>query len=143
MEHQVEEFVEKTPEELLAEKARREERSRIRREEQRRAQELAWREFMRSERRELELRKEGQLSDLLVEPLSGEPSPALKRLVAEDRRQAREGLVALMSGGKVTYKQVEDLSEEDMPARIAANRLRTAWLKELQDGWLARDGNVS
>lgn len=137
----MEEFAEKTPEEELAEKARREERSRIRREEQRRAQELAWEEFMRSERRELELRKEGQLAELLVEPLSGEPSPALQRLVAEDRRQAREGLVALMSGGKVTYKHVDDLSEEDMPTRIAANRLRTSWLKELQDGWLAREGN--
>ncbi len=47
-----------------------------------------------------------------------------------------------MSGGKVSYKHVEELSEKDMPARIAANRLRTTWLKERQDGWLGRgDGS--
>ena len=140
MDHRTEESVEKTLEEELAEKARKEERSRLRREEQRLAQERAWKEFMRSERRELELRKEGQLAERLVGPLTGEPSPALRRLVAEDRRQARDGLVALMSGGKVTYKHVDDLSENDMPARIAANRLRTSWLKELHDDWLAHEG---
>jgi hypothetical protein len=41
-----------------------------------------------------------------------------------------------MSNGKVFYKHVEGLSEEDMPARIAANRLRTTWLKERLDGWI-------
>lgn len=143
MNHPAEEVAEKTPEEELAEKVRREERSRLRREEQRRAQELAWKEFMRSERRQLKLRKEGQLAERLTGPLAGEPSPALQRLVAEDRRQARDGLVALMSGGKVTYKHVDDLSEDDMPARIAANRLRTSWLKELHDDWLAHEGHSS
>jgi hypothetical protein len=66
----------------------------------------------------------------------------LERLALEDQRQAEEGLVALMSGEKVSYKHVEELSEKDMPARIAANRLRTTWLKERQDGWLGR-GEVS
>ena len=47
-----------------------------------------------------------------------------------------------MSGGKVPYKRVEELSEEDMPARIAANRLRESWLKGRRDGWLgSRDGS--
>jgi hypothetical protein len=36
----------------------------------------------------------------------------------------------------VFYKHVEGLSEEDMPARIAANRLRTTWLKERLAGWI-------
>jgi hypothetical protein len=60
----------------------------------------------------------------------------LQRLVSEDRRQAERGLVALMSGGKTVYKDIRDLAPEDMPARNAANRLRTTWLKERRDGWL-------
>jgi hypothetical protein len=44
--------------------------------------------------------------------------------------------VALTSNGKVYYKLVEELTEEDMGARIAADRLREAWLKERRDGWL-------
>lgn len=93
---------------------------------------------MQDERRELELRKEGQLARLLGDPLPGEPPAALQRLASEDRRQAEEGLVALISNGKVFYKRLEELSEGDMPARIAASRLRTTWLKERLDGWLGR-----
>ena len=54
----------------------------------------------------------------------------MERLASEDRRQAQQGLVALMSGGEVSYKRVNELSPEDVPAGIAANRLRTPWLKE-------------
>ena len=43
-----------------------------------------------------------------------------------------------MSGGKVLYKLLEELSPKDMAARAAANTLRTTWLKERRDGWLAR-----
>ena len=101
---------------------------------------------MRKERRELELRKEGQLAGLLGEALAGEPPAALQRLAREDQRQAEEGLVALTSNGKVYYKLVEELTEEDMGARIAADRLREAWLKERRDGWLdygARKGKAA
>ena len=120
-----------------------EERSRARQERRRRAWEeerreallAAWESFVQEELRELELRKDGQLARLLGEPLPGESPAALQRLASEDRRQAEEGLVALMSNGKVFYKHVEELTEEDMPARVAANRLRTAWLKERLDAW--------
>ena len=105
-------------------------------------QAAAWESFVNAERRELELRKEGQLAGLLGEPLPAESPAALERLAYEDRRQAREGLVALMSGGKVSYKRLEELSEGDMPARIAANRLRETWLKERRDGWSAHGGKV-
>jgi hypothetical protein len=116
---------------------RAEERSRrARQEECSRAQLAAWKSFMQAELRGLEQRKDGQLARLLGEALPGEPPATLQRLASEDRRQAEEGLVALMRNGKVFYKHVERLSEEDMPARIAANRLRTTWLKERQDGWL-------
>jgi hypothetical protein len=135
------ERAERWQEDLVRKRAR--ERKREQAEEKSRAQQAAaWERFMHTELRELELRKDGQLAKLLGEPLPWEPAAALKRLAHEDQKQAEEGLVALMSGGKVSYKHVEQLSPEDMSARIAANRLRTTWLKERQDRWLGR-GEVS
>jgi hypothetical protein len=113
-----------------------EERSRLREEERSRARKAAWESFMRKERRELKRRKEGQLAELLGQTLAGESPAALRRLAREDQRQAEEGLVALTSNGKMYYKLVEELTEGDMAARIASDRLREAWLKERQDGWL-------
>jgi len=95
---------------------------------------------MRKERRELVLRKDGQLARLLGEALAGETPAALQRLALEDQRQAEEGLVALTSNGKTYYKLVEELTEADMGARIAADRLREAWLKERRDRWLDYGG---
>jgi hypothetical protein len=116
------------------------ERRRLKEEERIRARKAAWESFMRRERRELELRKEGQLAGLLGEALAGESQAALRRLAREDQRQAEEGLVALTSNGKMFYKLVEELTEGDMGARIAADRLREAWLKERRDGWLDYGG---
>jgi hypothetical protein len=127
---------------------RAEERRRARREERRQAQQehrsqarlAAWKEFMQEERHELELRKGGQLARMLGEPLPGEPPAEVLQLASEDRNQAEEGLVALMSDGEVFYKHLEDLSEGDVPARIAATSSRTAWLKERQeDRWFGRE----
>jgi hypothetical protein len=101
-------------------------------------QTAVWDQFTQTERRELELRKDGQLAKLLGEPLPGELPATLQRLASEDQSQAERGLVALMSGGKTSYKYIVDLCPEDMPARIAANRLRSTWLKERRDRWLAR-----
>jgi len=95
---------------------------------------------MHRERREVELRKDGQLAALLGGALAGESSAALQRLARADQRQAEEGLVALTSNGKVYYKLVEELTEGDMAARIAAARLREGWLKERRDGWLDYGG---
>jgi hypothetical protein len=122
----------------LAPKRAKERRNQARQEELSRARRVAWESFMQAERLELELRKDGQLAKLLGKPMQGEPPAVLQRLASEDRRQAEEGLVALTSNGKVFYKHVEGLSEEDMPARIAAKRVRTTWLKERLDGWLGR-----
>jgi hypothetical protein len=98
---------------------------------------------MQEELQELEKRKAGQLAELLGEALPGEPSAALERLASEDRRQAQDGLVALMSMGKMSYKHLDELSPEDMPGRVAAIRLRTTWLKERRDGWLAQGRSAS
>jgi hypothetical protein len=116
------------------------ERRRLKEEERIRARQAEWESFMRKERRELELRKAGQLATLLEEALPGESSSALRRLARQDQRQAEEGLVALTGNGKTYYKPVEELEEEDMAARIAAERLREAWLKERRDRWLAYGG---
>jgi hypothetical protein len=121
---------------LARERAERD-RAREKREREHRAQEeAAWELFMREELREVELRKDGQLARLLGDPLPGEPAAALRRLCSEDQRQAEEGLVALMSKGKICYKRVDELCPEDRPARLAANRARMTWLKERRDGWL-------
>jgi colicin import membrane protein len=114
-------------------------RKRAQAEEQKRAQRVAaWEWFIEEERRELELRKEGQLAGLLGEPLPGESAAALQRLASEDQRQAEEGLVALIRDGKMFYKNIEDLCPEDRLARIAAERLRMTWLKERGEAWLKR-----
>src|SRR5215211_6256123 len=112
------------------------ERRRLKEEERIRARQAEWESFMRKERRELELRKDGQLAALLDEALAGEPSAALRQLARQDQKQAEEGLVALTSNGKTYFKPVEELEEEDMASRIAAERLREAWLKERRDQWL-------
>jgi hypothetical protein len=122
---------------LARERAERD-RAREKREREHRAQEeAAWELFMREELREVELRKDGQLARLLGDPLPGEPAAALRRLCSEDQRQAEQGFVALMCRGKISYKRVDELSPEDRPARLAANRARMTWLKERRDGWLA------
>ena len=119
---------------------RREERRQFHKEERSRARLAAWEAFMQAERRELELRKNGQLARMLGDPLPGETISIVERLASEDRRQAEEGLVALMHDGEVFYKRLEELTEEDMPARIAASRLRTTWLKERQeDRWFGHE----
>ena len=100
----------------------REERRRLKEEERSRARKAAWESFMRKERRDLELRKEGQLAELLGEALAGEPPAALQRLAREDQRQAEEGLVALTSNGKVYYKLVEELTEEETSTPRVADR---------------------
>jgi hypothetical protein len=119
-------------------------RKRARREEDERAsRDAAWKRFVRTEMREMELRKDGQLAGLLdrmrgtATAAQGTELPsALRRLAFEDRRQAEQGLVALMRGGTVSYKRLDALTREDGPARVAANRARTTWLKERRDGWI-------
>lgn len=133
----------KREQEIAAERnrAQNEERRLAKQEEARRARLAAWETFVQMEYRNLELRKSGQLAGLLGEPQPGESPAALQRLAAADQRQAEERLVTLMSNGKTFYKHIEELSEEDMPARKAAMRLRTTWLKERRDGWLGRAGD--
>ena len=117
-----------------------EERRQAQQQERSQARRVAWEEFIQAERRALELRKNGQLATMLGEPLPWESPAELVRLASEDRRQAEEGLVALMHDGEVFYKHLDELSEGDMPARNASNRLRETWLKERQqDRWFGHE----
>ncbi|CAN5872488.1 hypothetical protein BH23ACT11_BH23ACT11_27690 [soil metagenome] len=129
-------------EKLAAEQTRvqNEQRRIAKNEEVRRARLATWKSFMQTVQRDLDLRKDGGLARLLGNPQPGESPAALQRLATADQSQAEEQMVTLMSGGKTFYKHIEELSEEDMPARIAAERLRTTWLKERRDGWLGRRG---
>lgn len=123
------------------EEQRQEDLARKREQDEKRKQaerEAAWEKFTQAERRELGLRQDGQLARLLGKALPGEQPATLQRLADDDQRQAEAGMVALMCNGKTSYKHIEDLRPEDMPARIAANRLRTTWLKERRDRWLGR-----
>jgi hypothetical protein len=85
------------------------------------------------------MRNGGQLGRLLGKPLPGEPPAALERLAEEHRQQAEDGVVALMSRGKVYCKHLDELCPDDMPERTAANRLRTTWLKQRGDVWLGQE----
>ncbi len=110
---------------------------------ERAARDAAWERFVKAEVLEMAFSKDGQLAGVVDGMRGASPATlpvALWRLASEDRRQAEEGLVALMRGGKVSYKRLDALTREDGPARVAANRARTTWLKERRDGWLGRGG---
>lgn len=90
----------------------------------------SWRRFLEAERRELRARREGKLARLLMITLPEESKDELERIVEEDRRRAEEGLVELRRGDEVFYKHIDDLTGEDMPARMEAEASRAAWLTE-------------
>ena len=70
------------------------------------------------ERQVLVLRANGLLAYLLEDPVPGEAREDLDRMAAEDQRLAREGLVRLAGeDGELSYKHVDELSLEDVPAR--------------------------
>src|SRR5918998_2015111 len=73
----------------------------------------SWERFLRTERRMLQARKNGQLAKALAGRLPTESREELARMASEDRRRAEEGLVALMSEeAKLFYKHIKELSTE-------------------------------
>lgn len=90
----------------------------------------SWRRFLEAEQRELWARREGKLARLLMITLPEESKDELERMVEEDRRRAEEGLVELRRGDEVFYKHIDELTAEDMPARMEAETARAAWLTE-------------
>jgi len=85
-------------------------------------------EFMEMERGRLQEHASGKLAEALGHALPGESQEELDRIAQEDQRLAQEGMVKLKVGEEVSYKHVEELTREDRPARIAAEREEVAWL---------------
>jgi hypothetical protein len=93
----------------------------------------SWERFLRTERLMLQARKNSQLAKTLVWRLPTESQVELDRMIAEDRRRAEKGLVALMSrDSKLYYKHVEELATGDRVDRIRAELARIEWLIERQ-----------
>jgi hypothetical protein len=86
---------------------------------------------MEMERIQLRQRRDGKLHRALGVALAGESVEELDRLGEEDRIRAERGLVAVMGKDRVIfYKHIDDLSRHEMHARIAADWVEVAWLKE-------------
>jgi hypothetical protein len=93
----------------------------------------SWEKFLRTERRMLEVRKNGQLAKALRLRLPLEAQEEIEHMISEDRKTAEEGLVALMSEqGELSYKHIDDLTPEDRMNRITAEVRRLEWLLERQ-----------
>jgi len=93
----------------------------------------SWERFLRTERRMLQVRKNGQLAKTLAWRLPTESREELDRMTSEDRRTAEKGLVALRSEeAKLSYKHIEELSTDDRVDRIRAELARIEWLMERQ-----------
>ncbi len=89
-----------------------------------------WERYREIERRELEQRRNGQLSRALGWALPGEPQDELERIAEDYRRRTEEGLVELRSADAVCYKHIDELTREDRAARIESEDARAAWIQE-------------
>jgi hypothetical protein len=87
-------------------------------------------EYMEVERRELEQRRNGQLSRAIGRALPGESHEELERIAEEDQRKAERGLVELRSGDEVWYKHIDEITRDDRQARIESENARAAWIQE-------------
>ena len=93
--------------------------------------EHSWGRFLRTERRMLRARRNGQMARALFWRLPGESQDVLDLMATEDRRRAEEGLVELRSEeGEFSCKHIEELSPEDRMDRIRAELARIEWLLE-------------
>ena len=93
------------------------------------AQVEGWEIFMSGESEALVERAHGRLAYALRTTLPGESREELDRLIEEDRRLAQAGLVSLVADeGTISYKPVDELTPEDMPARRRAETARLDWL---------------
>ncbi len=90
---------------------------------------VGWEGFLETERRALEDRKGGQLARVLGRALPGESQKEVDRLASEDQRRAEEGLVEIIKEGEPFYKHIDELTPEDRPGRIRAERARIVCLQ--------------
>jgi hypothetical protein len=92
-----------------------------------------WERFLRTERRIVEARKNGQLAKALLLRLPLETQEELDKMASADRKRAEQQLVELRSAeGQITYKHVDQLCPEDRLDRIRAELARIQWLLNRQ-----------
>ncbi len=92
-----------------------------------------WEKFLEVERRALQERKDGQLARTLSKAQPGESQEELDQLTQEDQRRAEEGLVEVLREGEKLFKHIDELTPEDVPGRIWAERARRSWIKARQE----------
>lgn len=88
----------------------------------------AWEKHMRLERELLAQRRDGKLAKAIGKALPGESPQDLEQIAREDRSKAEEGLVSLLWGGQLSYKHVDELTPENLLARLEAEREQVNWL---------------
>jgi hypothetical protein len=88
----------------------------------------AWERHMRLERELLAQRCGGKLAQAIGKALPGESPQDLEQMVREDQRQAQGGLVTLLWGGQFSHKHIDELTPEDLLARLEAERAQVNWL---------------
>ena len=106
----------------------------------------AWERHMRLERELLAQRRDGKLAHALGKALPGESPQDLEQMAREDQRQAEEGLVTLLWGGQFSHKHIDELTPENLLARLEAERAQVNWLvgrlQSLQEAAEARGVGV-
>jgi hypothetical protein len=88
----------------------------------------AWERDMRLERELLAQRRDGKLAKAIGNALLGESPQDLEGMAREDRSKAEEGLVTLLWGGQLFYKHIDELTPENLLARLEAERAQVNWL---------------
>jgi hypothetical protein len=88
----------------------------------------AWDKHMRLERELLAQRRDGKLAKAVGKALPGESPQDLEQMAREDRSRAEEGLVSMLWGGQLSYKHVDELTPENLLARLEAEREQVNWL---------------
>jgi hypothetical protein len=94
----------------------------------------AWEGYMQTERAQLAQRASGQMRRAIGRVLKEESEEDLERIAAEDQRLAQEGMVPLRREGRVYYKHIDDLTREDVGARLEAERDTAMWLRGRIEG---------
>ncbi len=89
----------------------------------------AWERHMRLERDLLAQRCEGKLAKAIGKAMPSESPQDLEKIAREDQSKAEEGLVTLLwGGGKLSYKHIDELTPENLLARLEAEREQINWL---------------
>ena len=88
----------------------------------------AWERHMRLERELLAQRRDGKLAKAIGKALPGEKPQELEQMAREDQRKAEEGLVTLLWGNQLSYKHIDELTPQNLLARLEAERAQVNWL---------------